>query len=101
VWTGDRIDDLAANTERSFEQLRRDLREFRDENREEHSAMREEYRAEHLSLRADFSAMRSDLSAWQRQITQIGWAMAGTAHRCRDRTCDRRPRLNSGSAERR
>ena len=40
--------------------------------------MSEEYRAEHLSLRADFSAMRSDLSAWQRQITQIGWAMAGT-----------------------
>jgi len=74
VWTDDRTDDLSANPERSFEQLRRDLREFRDENR----AMREEYRAEHLSLRADFSAMRSDLSAWQRQITQIGWAMAGT-----------------------
>ena len=67
VWTDERLDDLAANTERSFDLLRQEFRELREENQQEHRAMR-----------ADISALRSDLSAWQRQITQIGWAMAGT-----------------------
>jgi hypothetical protein len=65
AWTDERLDDLAATVDRNFGLLRGDIRGVR----EELGALREDTHAE-------FGALRADLSAWQRQIAQIGWALA-------------------------
>jgi hypothetical protein len=53
---------------------------LRSESRAEFAALRSESRADFAALRsesrAEFAALRADLSASQRQIAQIGWAMA-------------------------
>jgi hypothetical protein len=54
AWTDERLDDLAATVDTNFGLLRDDIRGVRDE----------------------LGALRADLSAWQRQIAQIGWALA-------------------------
>jgi hypothetical protein len=56
AWTDDRLDDLAATLDTNFSQMRDELH----------------------GLRKDFRSLREDLSAGQRQIAQIGWALAGT-----------------------
>jgi hypothetical protein len=60
AWPDERLDDLAATLETNIGQLREEIHGLREE------------------LHEDFRALRSDLSAGQRQIAQIGWALAGT-----------------------
>jgi hypothetical protein len=63
AWTDERIDDAMLRIDRGFELLRDEMREFRTE------------------MRTELRAMRSDLQgqiiAGQRQMTTIGWGMAG------------------------
>ena len=54
AWTDERLDDLAASMDRNFALVRADISD----------------------VRAEIRALRADISAWQRQIAQIGWALA-------------------------
>jgi septal ring factor EnvC (AmiA/AmiB activator) len=54
AWTDERLDDLAASLNRHVGLLHGEIADVRTEIRE----------------------LRADLSAWQRQIAQIGWALA-------------------------
>ena len=65
AWTDERLDDLAATLDTSVKLLH-----------EEIHALREETRQDFRDLRQDVRDLRADLSAWQRQIAQIGWALA-------------------------
>jgi hypothetical protein len=56
--TDERLDDVVARLDTSISLLREELREFRAETRQE------------------FRAMRGEFSSMQRQIIQIGWALA-------------------------
>jgi hypothetical protein len=58
------MDDFAAHVDGNFGLLRGDIRD-----------VRQEIHALRTETRDEFRAMRADLSAWQRQITQIGWAL--------------------------
>jgi hypothetical protein len=60
TWPDERLDDLAATLDNNIGQVRDEIHGLRQE------------------LREDFRALRDDLSAGQRQIAQIGWALAGT-----------------------
>jgi hypothetical protein len=60
AWPDERIDDLAATLDTNIGQVRDEIQGLRQE------------------LREDFNALRAYLSAGQRQIAQIGWALAGT-----------------------
>jgi hypothetical protein len=60
AWPDERLDDLAATLETNIGQVREEIHGLREE------------------LREDFRGLRNDLSAGQRQIAQIGWALAGT-----------------------
>jgi chromosome segregation ATPase len=64
AWTDERLDDLAATLRPLPAQMAR--------NTEAIDRLTEEMR----SMRTDLAAFRSDFSALQRQIAQIGWAMA-------------------------
>ena len=54
VWTDERLDDLATTLDRSFNLLREEM----------------------VDVRHEIRSLRDDLSTWQRQIAQIGWALA-------------------------
>jgi hypothetical protein len=89
AWTDERLDDLAAtlrplpaqvarNTE-AIERLTLEMGSVRGEMgsiRSEMRALREDHRADFAAVRGDLGALRTDLAASQRQIAQIGWAMA-------------------------
>ena len=60
AWPDERIDDLAATLETRFGELREEIHGLRQD------------------MHNDFRSLREDLSAGQRQIAQIGWALAGT-----------------------
>lgn len=71
AWTDERLDDLAATLRplpgeaaRNTEAIERATEEMRF------------MRADLSTMRADLAAFRSDFSASQRQMAQIGWAMA-------------------------
>jgi hypothetical protein len=65
AWTDKRLDDFTATVDGNFGLLREDIRDVRQELQ----ALRRETHEESRAL-------RTDLSAWQRQIAQIGWALA-------------------------
>ena len=58
AWADERLDDLAATLDTTARMLREEIAGLRTDMQEE------------------FRALRGDLSAWQRQIVQIGWALA-------------------------
>ena len=58
AWTGERLNNLAATLDMSIKLLREEVHALREETRQ------------------DFRDLRADLSARQRQIAQIGWALA-------------------------
>ena len=58
AWTGERLNNLAATLDMSIKLLREEVHTLREE------------------MRQDFRDLRADLSACQRQIAQIGWALA-------------------------
>ena len=58
AWTDERLNNLAATLDMSIKLLREEVHTLREETRQ------------------DFRDLRADLSAWQRQIAQIGWALA-------------------------
>ena len=64
AWTDERLDDLAATLRPLPAQMAR--------NTEALERVTDELRA----VRADITALRTDFSALQRQLAQIGWAMA-------------------------
>jgi chromosome segregation ATPase len=64
AWTDERLDDLAATLRPLPAQMAR--------NTEALERITDEMR----SMREEMAAVRADLSASQRQIAQIGWAMA-------------------------
>jgi hypothetical protein len=59
AWTDERLDDLAATLDTNVNLSREEIHGFREDTRQ------------------DFGELRDGLSAWQRQIAQIGWALAG------------------------
>ena len=59
AWTDERIDDAMLRIDRGFESLRDEMREMRAE------------------MNTEFRALRGELSAGQRQMTIIGWGIAG------------------------
>jgi hypothetical protein len=58
AWTEERLDDLAATLDTNVRMLHEEIHGLR------------------ADLQEEFRALRADLSAWQRQIAQIGWALA-------------------------
>jgi len=58
AWTDERLYDLAATLDTNVRMLREEIAGLRTD------------------MQAEFRALRADLSAWQRQIAQIGWALA-------------------------
>jgi predicted nucleic acid-binding Zn-ribbon protein len=75
AWTDERLDDLAATLRPLPAQIARNTEAIERLGEEMHS-MRGEMAALRSDSRAEFAALRADLSASQRQIAQIGWAMA-------------------------
>jgi hypothetical protein len=71
AWTDERLDDLAATLRPLPAQMARNT-EAIERITEDIRAMRGDMTA----MRADMAALRSDFSSSQRQIAQIGWAMA-------------------------
>ena len=69
AWTDERLDDLAAILDTNVRMLREEIAGLRAD-------MHGEFRALRGEMRQDFRDLRGDLSAWQRQIAQIGWALA-------------------------
>ena len=59
AWTDDRIDDAMTRIDRGFDDMKQEMREMRTE------------------MRSEFRAVRADLGAGQRQMTMIGWTIAG------------------------
>ena len=59
AWTDERLDDLTATLDTNVNLLREEIRGLREDTR------------------AQIGELRADLSAWQREIAQIGWALAG------------------------
>lgn len=70
AWTDDRIDDAMTRIDRGFDSLREEMREMRLEMRE----MRRDLTTEMRELRTD---LQGQVSAGQRQMTMIGWGIAG------------------------
>ena len=75
AWTDARLDDLAATLRPLPAQMARNT-EAIDRLTEEVRSIRADMTAMGGGLHGDISALRSDFSALQRQLAQIGWAMA-------------------------
>ena len=56
--------------------MHEEIRALREDTRQELRGLREEVREDFRDLRQDIRDLRADFSAWQRQIAQIGWALA-------------------------
>jgi hypothetical protein len=67
--TDERLDGLAATLDTNVRMLREEIAGLRTD-------MQSEFRALRGDMPEDSCYLRADLSAWQRQIAQIGWALA-------------------------
>ena len=76
AWTDERLNDLAATLDTSVKWVHDEIRALREDTRQELRGLREEVREDFRDLRQDIRDLRADFSAWQRQIAQIGWALA-------------------------
>ncbi|TMK63075.1 MAG: hypothetical protein E6G07_02035 [Actinobacteria bacterium] len=76
AWTDERLNDLAATLDTSVKLVHDEIRALREDTRQELRGLREEVREDFRDLRQDIRDLRADFSAWQRQIAQIGWALA-------------------------
>ena len=59
AWTDERIDDAVGRFDQRFDEVRDEMREMRAE------------------MRAGFRELQSEMAASQRQMTAIGWTIAG------------------------
>ena len=89
AWTDERLDDLAATLDTNVKLLHAEVRGLRTEMREEIGGLRTEMREELGGLRGEMGGLRQEMhngfrelretvAAGQRQIAQIGWALAVT-----------------------
>ena len=76
AWTDERLNDLAATLDTNIKLLHGEVRGLRTEMHEEIGGLRTEMHDGFRDLRGEIRELRGDFSAWQRQIAQIGWALA-------------------------